>query len=449
MMNRALNQPPRQSTVPSPALGTVVASTAPAQQVSGLVRALIYVALLAALAHQCRAWVRAPYAFIDPDAHTGGDAMYGLYQKLVFLIDGLVIAYQMYRHGAASVLRVLLPISPLLIVGVLAAVFGFNPGVSFRELFYWLIMALTAAALSQTLEPNDLGRALLIAMLAILGVSAALAILLPANGTAMYNTEVVWRGLMTGKNDFGWVAALGLCIAAFPLATQPSSFSPALRLALAVVSIVCLFGSQSKTALATALAAIALWIIIRLGRSRMSIGVVVAFAVVGFIGIALLAALNIHGIETLLASMGRDLSFTGRDRVWAMYLPEILKSPYLGMGPGAFSAVSPITERLAHRLLEEGLIYTPHNMFLATLGDGGALGLAAKVGVMVFFIYQAMRFTGSTALGAVTIALFIGGMFETREVFGNGPTMFISILMLGAMLRTPATPRSVGRLTPP
>ena len=445
-----MNPVSTRSVPPSPRTAPLVsapgrASAATSATLSRLALTLLYLALFAALAHQCRAWVRAPYAFIDPDAHTGGDAMYGLYQKLVFLIDGLVIAYQMYRHGVVSVLRVLVPLLPLVVVGALAAIFGFNPGVSFRELFYWLIMALTAAALSQALDPDDVGRALLIALLAILGTSAALAVFLPANGTALYNTEVVWRGLMTGKNDFGWVAALGLCVAAFPLTTQ-RSFAPGLRVALAVISVICLLGSQSKTALATALAAIAVWAIIRGSRSRMSVGVVLGLAFLVFTGITSLAILNLHGIEALLASMGRDLSFTGRDRVWAMYLPEILKAPYLGMGPGAFSAVSPITERLAHRLLEEGLIYTPHNMFLATLGDGGFLGLAAKVGVMLFFIYQAMRYAGSTALGAITIALFIGGMFETREVFGNGPTMFISILMLGAMIRTtPPSSRIAGQ----
>lgn len=400
------------------------------------VRWALQLMILAVLAHQVGAWLRPAYEFIDPDAHGGGDVLQSLYQKLVFGLEGVLIAAHIYKHGIRPLHRMLAPLLPFLAAGGVATAFSFDPIESLRIQIYWLMMALTACVLAYELQPGDIARGLLFAFLSLLGASALVAVLLPTNGTALYGTEVVWRGLLTGKNDFGWLSALGLVYAAYYPAPPGQSRALPARIVLAGVAIVCLIGAQSKTALLTAMVAIAIWGTLRLMLRRWSIGMVSLTAVVVIVSVVSLALLNLPAVEAVLRGFGRDLTFTGRDRVWGLYVPEILKSPWVGRGPGAFSMPSPFTQPLAHRLTEEGLIYTPHNMYLTLLGDGGVMGLIGKVGALLFFIYRAMRASVVTPLGAFTIALMIGGLSEMREAYANGPTMFVSLLVLGALLQT-------------
>jgi exopolysaccharide production protein ExoQ len=399
-----------------------------------LLRIGLLALMVAVMAQQCGAWIRPAYEFIDLKAHVFDDPWFGLFQKAIFVCEAALFVFVIGQKGLRPLLGVLKPLWPFFACGVVSAALGSNIFGSARILFYWLMMALTAASLSLVLDRRDLARGMLIGLSLILGGSILLVLVAPASGMMVYSTGPVWRGLMSSKNDLGWIAALGLCVAVFPAAIAPGRRMLSGRIALGVVSLACLVASQSKTALLTAVAAIILWSIMTLLRKRWSAALVLLVTVVLVAAFLGLVIIHLADIEALLRSIGRDLTFTGRDDVWNLYAPEIMKSPWIGEGPGAYTLASQYTVPLAHRLMGYGLILTPHNMYLATIGDGGIIALSAKLGALLFFIERALRHSASTPLGVMTIALLIGGVSETREVFSNGPTMYLSLIAWGALL---------------
>jgi O-antigen ligase len=85
--------------------------------------------------------------------------------------------------------------------------------------------------------------------------------------------------------------------------------------------------------------------------------------------------------------------------------------------------LSPLTLPLANKLSYLGTIVTPHNVYLAVLGDTGLFGLLAYLSAMLYLtlvrpLSKPGRYTLLSA--AVGFLILAHGLVETHEVFIPG-----------------------------
>lgn len=143
-----------------------------------------------------------------------------------------------------------------------------------------------------------------------------------------------WQGIYAHKNILGRVMALGAFVSFIRLKMKPSypfSVFAFISLSLAILLII---GSTSQASLSIVLflgMAIALYQLCQWSyRSHPPIFIGAVFITVG-LGILLL-----FNFETILAFMGRDLTLTGRTKLWDAIFDKIWVRPWLGYGYGAF-----------------------------------------------------------------------------------------------------------------
>jgi hypothetical protein len=62
------------------------------------------------------------------------------------------------------------------------------------------------------------------------------------------------------------------------------------------------------------------------------------------------------------------------------------------------------------------------------------VGLVAFVGAFGWMLTQALNSPHVSPVGPLVLLQFLGGMTETRDVFGSGPAIFLLVLCWGALL---------------
>jgi O-antigen ligase len=379
------------------------------------------------------AWLYPPIPFGSTEGiiltkQFGVPFQYGLWA----LVAGCLAAH-VSNAGISRLVDVLLPFGLFFLVGVCAATFGFDPLSSYRILAQWLVMALAATAIGQQLPAERTWRVLLVGLLFLMAASAVLALAVPARGTQAYGYSAVWRGVFTNKNQLGWIAALTL-VASASLSSKRVSLLSVLTFSIALA---CLIGSGSKGALLGALAALGYRpVIAKLVKSVSSgLGILLVLW-----GVALLIFIGVGLLPVLLDLLHRDPTLTGRTEIWQLYFNSMMNTPWLGQGPGAYTATSSVTLPLAQQLGQNGAIVTPHNGFLGAFGDAGVAGLLTFAGLLLYISVVAPFRRPSTALqlsASIGVLMIILGMVETHDVFAAGPGWFILILSRSAAFREP------------
>jgi O-antigen ligase len=373
------------------------------------------------------------------EKHFGVQFQYGMW-----LLIACTVGLHLARHGVDKIFATLRPWMLFWLVGVLAGVLGIQPISSLRYSIFWLVMALSAAVTGAELTPRQALAVVLGSLFLMLAGSIVMALLAPGAGTQQYGSKSVWCGIYVSKNQLGWVAALACPFGLHGLR------QPRLRILAAGVlmaALVCMVFSQSKGALVAAVAGLGYIALLSVLSRRFSGGLSALLAI--GIGAGLVGGVKLV-LPMLLEMMGRDATLTGRTDIWDVYFSAMLQTPWLGQGPGSFTGLSEITEKLAAMLADLGGIYTPHNMFLGAFGDAGIFGLLAFCGVLLYVgVIDPMRegTPWSRAMAGLCVVTIVGGMVEAHEVYSMGVGGFI--LVIGrAMLMRERSQRLAGETTP-
>lgn len=348
----------------------------------------------------------------------------------LWVLAPLAIIVHLLRRGFAGPIAVLMPFALFWLAGLVSGLLGFSPAASMRLVGPWLMMALAAAVIGLELPAQRVLRIVLATLLAMMLGSIALALLLPERGTMIASGESVWRGLFIGKNWLGQVAAWGLvsavCLA--PAAPRRLAWSTA------ALSLVCLIGSGSKGALVGAGIALGFgFVVARLSR-RLAPTLVALTLTVGVIGMVLLAML---ALPVLLEALNRDITLTGRTLIWTVYVEDMLRHPWFGQGPGAYTNPSPVTAPLALQLSRYGPIFTPHNAYLGVFGDAGVFGIVGFIAALLWAAVLAPLWSPSVAMrasAAIAMTIAITGLVETVHVFGASAGLFLVVLLRAVAL---------------
>ncbi len=377
------------------------------------------------------AWIYPPSSAITLDSLQLEKFMGVPFQYAIWGLVVLTLAWHGQTYGLARLSRVLAVVAPFGVVGLVSAVFGFNPFTSTRYVILWSLAVIGAAVVGSELAPQCGLRILCQMMLLLMAGSVVMALAVPSIGQQGYGFTMVWRGLFTGKNQLGWIAALALIIAT----SYASRTTWKLSASTILMAGVCLVFSGSKGALAAAMVAIGYIYLVNWLAPRVTpgFGVFVTLSMMAIAGLTIFLVL-----PYVLEALGRDMTLTGRTDVWRTYFAAMTKTLWLGEGAGAYTSLSPLTLPLAAKLTDLGAIVTPHNIFLGVLGDAGLFGLLAFIAMQVYltltrpFLVRQPSVILCSGIGFVMMA---HGMVETHEVLSPGPGWMLLMLTFAFSLQ--------------
>lgn len=267
---------------------------------------------------------------------------------------------------------------------------------------------------------------LLVALLGLLLLLSVAAALLTPIGVMPGFDAGRWRGLFNHKNTLGENAAVTLIVALGLGLTSQQRRLPAL---VALVSAICLLKSGSATALAAGTAACLIlllsWTIVRL-RIIPQQGLWLLLAT-----LACLAVAGVAIMAPLAASLGRDLTFTGRTEIWHQFLHFAHQRPWTGWGWATISTTDHMLP-IIRQSLSLPHIQTPHSGYLSLLVELGYPALLLFLGWLTLTALRASRSAvlerngyGMIAL-AITCALAIHSAFESTS--GALPSLWLLLL---------------------
>ncbi|WP_454762339.1 O-antigen ligase family protein [Caulobacter segnis] len=196
-----------------------------------------------------------------------------------------------------------------------------------------------------------------------------------------------WRGLFSHKNGLGEVSAFAtLFFASYILAARRAQLWAALFLS---VSTVCLIFSGSANALVTVGSGLALmglaFVTSKLTPSKITNGLI-------FIVLAAIAIATTFTLVTVVAnSLGRDMTFTGRTRIWEIYLRFAAQQPWTGWG-WTTASTNEVMTNLVRTTLKLPYLRSPHSAYV---------GLAVELGYTGAALYVAW-------LGKTTVSALLG-----------------------------------------
>ncbi len=183
----------------------------------------------------------------------------------------------------------------------------------------------------------------------------------------------LWRGFFPHKNPFG--AFLSMYIIFLVFGRKYMKLSGFATFVLIGIACVALVNTSSSTAVVLTvvipLVASGLAYLRRRVRSLLWAYIILALLVPA------LYLIYTNGFESLLSALGRDSSFSGRDRVWQFYYDQISRQSFFGNGYQA-EYLDDASENAARVTLWESIV-SPHNGFIALALNLGWIGVSFYV----------------------------------------------------------------------
>lgn len=160
--------------------------------------------------------------------------------------------------------------------------------------------------------------------------SLAVGILLPQYGRMDELFPGSWRGLYLEKNALGGIMSLGVSVCGAAAILRPDRRT--LWLCSAVLCLVLVLLSTSKTSLVSTVLGVASIIGIWLVRRGPATAVVVTWFATLLVGA--IAAVLIVAPGLVFETLGKDATFTGRTEIWTAAIRQVQTQPWTGFGYG-------------------------------------------------------------------------------------------------------------------
>ena len=244
----------------------------------------------------------------------------------------------------------------------------------------------------------------------LLILSLLFALVIPQYGIMAGVHEGALRGVFTHKNQFGAFMAPGGVV--FMLNAFRGGKYSWLYWGFLILNCGAMVMSQSATAMATFGVMLILCLIYRIFRWRYE---VMVFAVLGvtIIGLAVLIWIAGYiGSDSLLTSVGRDTTLSGRTYIWQYVWDQIQLRPWLGYGMTAFWNGYQGPSGYVQLAMRIGVIYS-HNGFLDIWLSIGIVGLGVFIVSFLSTTWQSLALLRKT---------------NTPE--GFWPLLFLSYILL-------------------
>ena len=272
---------------------------------------------------------------------------------------------------------------------VLSALWSVEPRASLFAAASISTLVLMMAYIASQLDDALVSRLIARYMIALGGISMAIAIAAPQYG--LMNTPKfagLLRGVYSHKNLLGDVVSLML------LWTLCAVFARRLTGLLAIVACgvgaVALLWTWSVTSILMILICLGLLFAL---RAALALRLSTAAMMTGIVVFALLAMLVIPMMsDTVLGYFGKDMSFSGRDAIWKAYLDMANQRPFYGYG---FRAIANSASYGIHIVFANGLRPSPHNSFIQLYLDLGLPAVIVYAAANLIVIWAGVRRIGA------------------------------------------------------
>ena len=324
------------------------------------------------------------------DPLTGGSVMSPVNRFIWLGLLGFASPVLWWRRAdLADALRRLWPVALLFLWFIVTTRWAIDPVASNRRLFLYIVDLLICLAVSLGLkDPRRLHNGLAVACAIVVMIDLASWIIAPAASM----TDIGLAAIHTHKNTLGAVMLLtGLICAPYTLAQQ-GLMGRMFWGAITIASVILLIASKSKTSLGILIAAaiVGPLLIVLLKRRA---------EVVWGLGVSALAMLASSALMWLAwcAMQGQDplapvekLTFTQRTDVWRFTVEHFRLHPWQGVGFGSFWDVDPKVQPSLQTDLwfaqQDAPTNESHNGYLDLLVTTGIPGLVGALALLFRWI---------------------------------------------------------------
>ena len=256
------------------------------------------------------------------------------YARLFFLPVYAFLAWALWRDRARALhtARAVPLLLGLLALAAISTLWSIDSGATLRRSVWLALTMAFGLYLARRYNWKELVNVLGGGFIVLIAGSFALSVLAPSIGRMTFEHPGAWSGLWTHKNTLGGIMALGAGVCAAAAIITPERRQLWTGAALAALALVLL--STSMTALIATLLGlgmIAFGLILRSGPVQ-AIAVCAAAAVTFVAGAGVLWLAP----DVAIATLGRDLTLTGRTDIWDASARFVQAQPWLGYGYYAF-----------------------------------------------------------------------------------------------------------------
>lgn len=275
------------------------------------------------------------------------------------------------------------PLAPLATIAVVWAtlVVSVRPTATFSRLVSQTSLTLVALVTGAVLGTALVRRAIALAGKITIVVSFIAMAVAPGWAISPIAGVPGWAGVGLHKNQFGFTAAITLVCVWFDQ-------RPRQRRVWIVLSLVCVLGSRSSTALGLTIAFAGVLVLSAAGRGLTDRESRAIAAVVALPATIVVVAAGVVNLPAITALFGKDPTLTGRTDIWRSVVDFIGQRPWLGYG---WNTVWP--ESASDRNLTD-VAYTvarnvgfdvvsAHSGYLDLLLGAGLIGASAFIGLLV------------------------------------------------------------------
>ena len=258
--------------------------------------------------------------------------------------------------------------------------------------------------------------------------------------------SLTWRAMAMSKNHLGQAALI--CTLVLIIDISGNNFKrQCINGIMLIFSLMLIFGSNSLTSILTLFFITILWIVLRMDERFRTLGIghlylfLTAFTA---LAIALVMAQFPEEIEAFLKFFGKDLTLTGRTRLWAAVFQESRHHLLLGTGFAAFWVVS----NPAVLDIYSDFLWLPnqaHFGYLDILNETGLIGFILFSLMVFVYLKNLIQFRATHQLSWCFLSVLIINFQETtffRPNVMTGVILILSYLTLYHDLRNLELPTS-------
>jgi O-antigen ligase len=219
----------------------------------------------------------------------------------------------------------------ILCICCLSILWSVAPDQTERRIVAIVFTTLGGVALGARYRWSQMAEVLAVSFAVLASLSFLAGALVPSVGRMATLFPGAWRGLWAEKNALGGDMAIAFVV--FGAAAMLEPRRKLLWSGFAVLAVLLVLLSTSKTSLVSLCLGAAALAFVALARRGPIMGVISSFGAV----VAIFAALAFlfFAADVAFAVLGKDATLTGRTNIWQGVLYEIHKRPMLGYGYGA------------------------------------------------------------------------------------------------------------------